>query len=102
MNLECPIVVVFLVEHGKHFREPDVDRFAGVVERRGVQDDGAGACDHGSGENPQEQSVQHHGYVLPVLFHLKIESSKYIKLPKSLNALHGEELIYSCNYWFSI
>lgn len=47
-----------------------VDGRALVVERGRLQDDAGRAHQHGQREDPQEQPVQHHGHVLPVLLHL--------------------------------
>ncbi len=54
---------------------PDVGDFAVdgdsvVVERGSLKDDSCGAHADSQSEDPQEQSVQHHGHVFPVLFHL--------------------------------
>ena len=43
------------------------ERLAVVVEGGRLQDDAEGADEAGRGEDPQEQAVQHHGHVLPVL-----------------------------------
>ena len=48
-----------------------VDGDAVVVEAGRLQDDARGADEHGQREDPQEEPVQHHGHVLPVLFHLQ-------------------------------
>lgn len=47
-----------------------VQRLPVVVERGGLQDDAEGAYHAGRGEDPQEDTVKHHGHVLPVLSHL--------------------------------
>ena len=55
-------------ELGKVF----IDRIPVIVERGRLQDDTGRARKHGQGENPQEQSVQHHSHELPILFHLHV------------------------------
>lgn len=52
-------------------RELDVDGHPGVVERGRLQDNPGSAHHHRYCEDPQEQSVQHHGHIFPVLFHLQ-------------------------------
>ncbi len=47
-----------------------VDGDAVVVERWRLQDDPCSAHAHRQGEDPQEEPVQHHGHVLPVLLDL--------------------------------
>lgn len=47
-----------------------VDGPAGVVEGWRLEDDPAGARDTGNGEDPEEEAVQHHSHVFPVLYHL--------------------------------
>lgn len=44
--------------------------YAVVVERRRLQDYARGPHQHGQRKNPQEQPVQYHRHVLPVLFYL--------------------------------
>ena len=51
-------------------RESHVDGQAVVVERRRLEDYARGPHHHRQGEDPEEQTVQHHGHELPVLFHL--------------------------------
>lgn len=48
-----------------------VDRFAVVVERRCLQNDGCRANEDGQGKYPEKETIQHHGHVLPVLPYLK-------------------------------
>ena len=43
-----------------------VDGVPVVVEGRSLEDDTRGANHHGYSEDPEEQTVQHHGHVLPV------------------------------------
>ena len=62
--------------HGYRRGQPDlgqfdVERLAIVVERGGLQDDAGRPHQHGHGEDPQEEAVEHHGHVLPVFNHLK-------------------------------
>ena len=45
-----------------------------VIESRGLQDDPRGPHHHGHREDPEEQPVQHHRHVLPVLQDLERES----------------------------
>lgn len=47
-----------------------IDRCPIVVQRGRLQDDAGRAGQHGQREDPQEQPVEHHGDVLPVLLHL--------------------------------
>ena len=42
-----------------------------VVEGGRLQDDAGGADEDGQREDPQEEAVQHHRHVLPVLLHLR-------------------------------
>lgn len=42
-----------------------------VVQGRSLQDDTKSAHKAGSGEDPQEQAIQHHGNVLPVFNRLR-------------------------------
>ena len=44
-----------------------VNGVAVIVEGRGLQDDPRGPHHHGNSEDPEEQTVQHHRHVLPVL-----------------------------------
>ena len=48
-----------------------VDGLAVVVEGGRLQDDAGGADEDGQREDPQEEAVQHHRHVLPVLLHLR-------------------------------
>ena len=48
-----------------------VNRVPVVVQGRGLQDDPRGPHHHGHREDPEEQPVQHHRHVLPVLQDLK-------------------------------
>lgn len=47
-----------------------VDGRAAVVERWSLQDDATRARHTCHEEHPQEEAVQHHGHVFPVLHHL--------------------------------
>ena len=47
-----------------------VDGLSVVVEGGRLQDDAGGADEDGQREDPQEEAVQHHRHVLPVLLHL--------------------------------
>ena len=49
----------------------DVDGLPVVVEGGGLEDDPGGAHQDGHREDPQEEPVQHHGHVLPVLYDLR-------------------------------
>ena len=51
-----------------------IERHAVVVEGRRLQDDAGRADHHRQQEHPQEQTVQHHRHVLPVLTHLEDET----------------------------
>lgn len=46
-------------------------RFGRVVDARGSEDDDRRAQGTGAGEQQQEDTVQHHGHVLPVFDYLK-------------------------------
>ena len=50
--------------------ESDVERLPLVVERGRLQDDARRPHQHGHREDPQEEPVQHHRHVLPVLLDL--------------------------------
>ena len=50
-----------------------VDGHAVVVEAGRLQDDAGRAHEDGQREYPEEEAVQHHRHVLPVLLHLKRE-----------------------------
>ena len=52
-----------------------VDGLAVVVEGGRLQDDAGGADEDGQREDPQEEAVQHHRHVLPVLLHLRNKSN---------------------------
>lgn len=68
-----------------------VDGFAIVVERRRLQNDGSRSDQHGQSKYPQEEPIQHHGYVLPILADLKdrtttvLFSSGQTRRKKSIN-----------------
>ena len=49
-----------------------VYRLPHVVQTRGAEDDAARAREAGEGEEQQEEAVQHHRDVLPVLHHLVV------------------------------
>lgn len=53
--------------NGGHFH---VDWLTCVVQRGRLQDDSGRADDDGNGEDPQEQSIEHHRHELPVFFDL--------------------------------
>ena len=59
-----------------------VDGDAVVVEAGGLEDDARRAHHHRHREDPQEQAVQHHRHVLPVLLSLgsAVASEYYIYL----------------------
>ena len=48
-----------------------VDGTAVVVQARRLQDDARGADHHRHGEDPEEQAVENHRHVFPVLFRLR-------------------------------
>lgn len=52
-------------------RKLQIDGFGVVVERRSFAKDGEGADQRGNGEDPEEESVQHHGDESPVLVLLR-------------------------------
>lgn len=54
----------------RDLRQTHVDGRALVVQRGRLQDDAGGAHHHGEREDPQEQPVQHHRHVFPILFYL--------------------------------
>ena len=51
--------------------ESDVERLPLVVERGRLQDDARRPHQHGHREDPQEEAVEHHRHVLPVLDDLR-------------------------------
>ena len=51
--------------------ESDVERLPLVVERGRLQDDARRPHQHGHREDPQEEPVEHHRHVLPVLDDLR-------------------------------
>ena len=51
--------------------ELDVERLAVVIEGGGLEDDARGAHQDGHREDPQEETVQNHRHILPVLNHLE-------------------------------
>lgn len=60
-----------LRRRGRDLREAHVDRHPFVVEGRRLQDDPRRADQHREGEYPEEEPVEDHRYVLPVLLHLR-------------------------------
>lgn len=76
-----------------NLRETLVYRRPGVVERRCLQDDATGAGDTSHCEYPQEESVQHHCHVLPVLHNLKTN-----KILEMQIALITES--FNCEFFF--
>lgn len=59
-----------LGRRGGNLRQLDVNGNSRIVERGRLQDDAGGAHHNGYCEYPEEESVQHHGNVFPVLFDL--------------------------------
>jgi hypothetical protein len=59
-----------LVKLPPNFRQDDIDGLPAVVQRWGLEDDAARPEETSSSEYPQEEPVQHHCYVFPVLFDL--------------------------------
>ena len=55
--------------------ESDVERLPLVVERGRLQDDARRPHQHGHREDPQEEPVEHHRHVLPVLDDLRCKRS---------------------------
>lgn len=51
--------------------ELDVDGLGVIVERRRLAENGEGAEERGDGEDPEEETVQHHGHEAPVLVLLR-------------------------------
>jgi hypothetical protein len=49
-----------------------INRFPHIVQTGSSEYDEGCAHQAGQGEEPQEEPVQHHGHVLPILHHLKI------------------------------
>ena len=62
--------------------EPDVERLPLVVERGRLQDDARRPHEHGHREDPQEEAVQHHGHVFPVLDDLQFQMRFIHSLPR--------------------
>lgn len=58
----------------RYLGESDVDRDTVVVECRRLENDARGAHEHRQREDPEEQSIQDHGHVFPVLLHLNRKS----------------------------
>lgn len=55
----------------EHLRVLLVERLSVVVERGRLQDDARSADQHRQREDPEEEPVQHHRHVLPVLLDLE-------------------------------
>lgn len=60
----------------------EVDGLPLVVQRRGLEYDGARAHDTRQREHPQEEPVEHHRHVLPVLDHLCEKNANVEKATK--------------------
>lgn len=51
-----------------------VERYPVVIEGGRLQDDAGSAHQYRQREDPQEESVQHHGHVFPVFLHLSVHT----------------------------
>ena len=61
---------------GSNFGKPDIDRNAIVIQSGRLQDNGRRAQQDGRREDPQEESIQNHGHVLPILADLRPTAEK--------------------------
>lgn len=59
-----------------YFGQRNVDRFHGIVERRSLKEDAESSDNCGEGEDIEEEAVQYHGHVLPILLDLKKREKK--------------------------
>lgn len=70
MALRSLQIVFGGIEGSLDFRVQLVNRHPRIVERGCLEDNAAGPRHAGDGKHPQEEAIQHHGYVLPILYHL--------------------------------
>lgn len=78
------VLVVVLFEKGLghvmtkgYFGQRDVNRFDGIVERRSLKEDAESSDYCGKGEDVEEEAVQYHGHVLPILLDLKVKEKQF-------------------------
>ena len=96
------LAVLLCTAYDANVRELLVDRLPVVVEAGRLEDDARRAHHHRHREDPQEQAVQHHRHVLPVLFSLShkkwiVNSSKRSATLRTVLMRHLRQSKYAAN-----
>lgn len=82
MTFECLNCFVFKFHSRLIFAELFINRYPIVVQRRRLQNNTSRSREYGQGKYPQKQSVQHHGDVLPIFFHLNTRNGVLTRLSR--------------------